>query len=61
MLILTSKFIEVNAQKFIIAFAGLVSNKELMEDLMNDEHYIFRIYSDAIECGYPEDKPVIVS
>lgn len=55
----TTKYVEVNAQKFLCTFITLLENKRYMEDIMNDEHYIFRISDIGIELGYPEDAPLV--
>ena len=57
----TDKYLEVNAQQFLTVMILILSSTELTKDILNDDHYIFRIYRDAIEVGYPEDKPLIVS
>lgn len=53
------KYVEVNARDFLSHFVMLMRNEKLMEDIMNDEHYIFRFSPHAIEVGYPEDAPLI--
>lgn len=50
------KYVEVNARDFIgNLVAHVLSNEKLVKDLMDDEHYVLRISSNAIEIAYPED------
>lgn len=50
------KYVEVNARDFLTHFCVLMQNESIMEDVLNDEHYIFRLSPNAIELCYPEDK-----
>lgn len=59
MLLNKERYLEVNAQQFLSAMIQILSSKELTKDILSDDHYIFRIYQNAVEVGYPEDKPII--
>lgn len=49
------KYVEVNAQSFLSTFVSLLRDEHMMEELMNDEHYVLRISPNAIEFCYPDD------
>lgn len=51
----TMRYVEVNAQKFLYGLGNLLNDKDLMESIMNDEHYVLRIATNGIEICYPED------
>lgn len=55
------RYVEVNARDFIGNFvAGILANETLVKDLMEDENYVLRITSGAIEVAYPGD-PVLLN
>lgn len=56
-----SRYVEVNAQRFLNGLGILLNNEDMLNDILNDEHYILRIAPDGIEICYPEDKSKLPS